>query len=180
MTMVTLQQRRLAGPAYIGAFGLVVFPIFDQLMQLVSTAKLHDARWRFGAAGLVSNLMVLPVLGLVIMFVVACVFEHRIFQRIMSVLCLLGAFGLVAATGVFALDAIQVRALMPPQAMSSWAVATATAIVKLGTAMLAIAWLGVAGVRNSSVNRAQRQAPRIAGSDLVLGGSRQSHFERTP
>lgn len=171
--MVTAQQqRRLAAPSYIAAVSLMVFPIFDQLMQLVSTAKLHDARWRFGAAGLLSNLLVLPVVGLTLVFIIATAFEHRVFQRILSVLCAIAAFGLVAATGVFMLDAIQVRSLMRPEAISSWAVATGTAVAKLGVAILAIALFAVAGFRNS---KAPKQAQRGSGADLLVGSAKPRH-----
>ena len=98
--------------------------------------------------------------------------EHRVFQRILSVLCAIAAFGLVAATGVFMLDAIQVRSLMRPEAMSSWAVATGTAVAKLGVAILAIALFAVAGFRNS---KAPKQAQRGSGADLLVGSAKPRH-----
>ena len=161
--------RQFAAPCYVAATSLIVFPVFDQLMQLVSTVKLHDARWRFGAAGLMSNLLVLPVVGLVMLFVTAAVCEHRVFQRILSVLCALSAVGLIAVAGLLALDAIQVRSLMRPEVMSSWAVATLTALLKLGVATLTLSWLAIAGFRGS---KAAPQATRRSAAELVVAGDR--------
>lgn len=166
--MATAQQRRLAGPSYIAAGSLIIFPIFDQLMQLVSTAKIHDPRWRFGAAGLLSNLLVLPVVGLMLMFIVATALEHRVFQRIVAVVSGLAALITLVATGLFLLDAVQVRSLMNPQMMSSWAVASGTAVIKLIVAVIATTWFAVAGLRNS---KASKSTQRAAGSSgLVMGG----------
>lgn len=167
--MVTPQQRRLAGPSYIAAASLIIFPIFDQLMQLVSTSKLHDARWRYGAAGLLSNLFVLPVVGLMIVFMVSTALEHRLFQRIMAALCALGVLGLVVAMGLFMLDSVQVRSLMRPEAMTSWAVATSTAVVKFCVAIAAIAWFALVGFRNS---KASKSPQRSTAAGLVMGGSK--------
>jgi hypothetical protein len=168
--MITPQQlRRLAAPSYIAAASLILFPVFDQLMQLVSTAKIHDARWRFGAAGLLSNMLILPVVGLMIVLVLAAALEHRAFQRVMAVLCAIGAVGLVLATGLFMLDAIQVRGLMRPEAASSWGVATGTAVIKLIVAGLALVGFAIASFHNS---KTAKPVPRASSPSFVVGSSK--------
>jgi hypothetical protein len=168
--MITPQQlRRLAVPAYIVAASLIIFPIFDQMMQLVSTAKVHDARWRFGAAGLMSNMLILPIAGLMIALILAAAVEHRAFQRVMAVVCALGAFGLVLATGLFMLDAIQVRGLMRPEAASSWSVATGTAVLKLSVAILALIGFAIAGFHNS---KPTKPVARATSPSFVVGSSK--------
>jgi uncharacterized membrane protein len=107
----------------------------------------------------------LPVVGLLIAFVVATALEHRVFQRVMAALCAIGAFGLVAAMGLFMLDAIQVRSLMRPEALSSWGVATLTAVVKFVIAIVAIGWFALAGFRNTKPSK------RATSPGLVVGGS---------
>jgi hypothetical protein len=168
--MITQQQlRRLAAPSYIAAASLIFFPIFDQLMQLVSTAKIQDARWRFGAVGLLSNMLILPIVGLVIVLVLAAALDHRAFQRVMAVLCAIGAFGLVLATGLFMLDAIQVRGLMRPEAASSWGVATGTAVIKLIVAVLALIGFAIASFRNS---KTVKPVARASSPSFVVGSSK--------
>lgn len=167
--MVTAQQRRLAVPSYIAAGSLIVFPIFDQAMQLVSTAKIHDARWRFGASGLLSNLLVLPVAGLMIVFLIATALEHRVFQRVLAALSGLAASVILLGTGLFVLDAVQVRSLMTPAMTISWAVASSTAVIKLIIATIALTWFALAGVRNT---KGSKSAQRVGSSrGLVIGGS---------
>jgi len=167
--MITQQElRRFAAPSYIAAASLILFPIFDQLMQLVPTAKLHDARWRFGAVGLMSNLFVLTIAGLLIAFLMSAALEHRVFQRVMAVLCAAAALALIMATGLFALDAIQVRSLMRPEAWSSWGVATLTAVGKFAVAIVALAWFAVAGFRSSKPSKPVSHA---RGPGLVMGAT---------
>lgn len=165
----------MALPSYLAAFALIVFPIFDQLMQLVATTKLDDARWRFGAAGLLSNLFVLPVVGVMIVLVIAHTFGHRRFKRLMAVLCLLAAASLVVATGFFVLDAVQVRSLMRPEAQSSWLVATSTAVFKLLVTIVCLSGFGYASWRSSS---ASRSTVRRTNSTQLVG--RVSSSEDAP
>src|SRR5581483_11998520 len=93
--------RRLALPSYVAAFSLMVFPVFDQAMQLVPTLKLHDARWRYGALGLLSNMLLLPVVSVMIVLLMANAFDHRKLQRFMSILCGVATIGIVVLIGVF-------------------------------------------------------------------------------
>jgi hypothetical protein len=137
-------------------------------MQLVSTAKIHDARWRFGAAGLLSNLLVLPVVGLMIVCILATALDHRVFLRIVAVLSGLAALVILVVTGLFLLDAVQVRSMMNPKMMSSWAVASGTAVLKLIVAIIAMTWFAVAGLRNSKASKSPQRTG--APNALVMGG----------
>lgn len=139
--------RRFAAPSYIATFSLMLFPLFDQVMQLVPTAKFHDPRWRFGAMGLLSNIFVLPVFSLMVVLLLASFYDDRVLQRVVSLLALVTSVVLLVLTGLFALDSIQVRGQMRPQAMSSWAVATSTALVKLVATVVATGWFGFKGIR---------------------------------
>ena len=145
--MLKPDVRRFALPSYIATFSLILFPLLDQLMQLVPTAKLQDPRWRFGALGLLSNVFVLPVFGLMIVLLLTSLYEDRTFERVVSVLALATSLVLIVLTGLFALDAIQVRGMMRPQALSSWAVATSTALVKLIATMVTTGWFGFKGLQ---------------------------------
>jgi len=157
--------RRFAVPSYIATFSLMLFPLLDQLMQLVPTAKLHDPRWRFGAVGLLSNIFVLPVFSLMVVLFLTSFYEDRVFERIVSLLAVVAAVVLLVLTGLFALDSIQVRAQMRPQAMSSWAVATSTAILKLVVAVVVTGWFGLRGIRSAGrspvATESRVRAPRV-------------------
>jgi hypothetical protein len=145
--MSIVQQRHLAMPSYVVAASFVFIPIFDEVMRLLPTANIHDPRWRFGGIGLLSNMLVLPIAGLMIAFVIAAVFEHGVVQRVLATFSLLAAVVIVVLLLLFVLDALQVRSMMKPEAFASWTVATVTAVGKFLVATVALAGFAVAGFR---------------------------------
>lgn len=167
--MLKPAQRRFAVPSYIATFSLMLFPLVDQVMQLVPTAKLHDPRWRFGATGLLSNIFVLPVFSLMVILFLTSFYEDRVLQRIVSLLALIASLVLLVLTGLFVLDSIQSRGMMRPQAMSSWAVATSTAVVKLVVAVVAMGWFGFRGIRGLGKPPAAAES-RVQTSQVLIGG----------
>lgn len=164
--MSIVQQRQLAIPSYIVAASFVVLPIFDEVMRLLPTANMHDPRWRFGGIGLLSNMLVLPIAGLMIAFAVAAVFEHGVFQRVLATFSLLAALVIVVLMLMFALDAVQVRSMMKPEAFASWSVATVTAIGKFLIAAVALAGFAIAGFR---APQAPKPVQGLGPSALVVG-----------
>jgi hypothetical protein len=75
---------------------------------------------------------------------------------------------ILVITGLFVLDAVQVRSLMPPAMTSSWAVASGTAVIKQIVAIIAMAWFAVAGLRNTKAPKSPQRAG--ASNALVMGG----------
>src|SRR3954469_18586738 len=69
-----LQNRRIVWPAYLIAFSLTVIPPIDAVMQTMPI-RFGELRWRWGVFGLLSNAMMIPMIGLLIAFVVASAFE---------------------------------------------------------------------------------------------------------
>lgn len=163
-------SRQFAFPSYLATFSLLLFPLLDQVMQLVPTAKLHDPRWRFGAIGLLSNILVLPVFSLMVILFLASFYDDSLLRRVVSALALVASVGLLLSTGLFMLDSIQVRGLMRPEAMNSWAVATSTALVKLIVAIVATAWFGLKGVRGMEKQPGPPEA-RVQAPQVLVGGA---------
>jgi len=60
---IMLQNRRIVWPSYLVAFSLLVIPPIDALMQTMP-AHPSEPRWRWGAFGLLSNAMMIPMIGL--------------------------------------------------------------------------------------------------------------------
>ncbi|HTE46504.1 MAG TPA: hypothetical protein VK636_14720, partial [Gemmatimonadaceae bacterium] len=123
------QHRQIATPTYLVALTFMLIPPFDALMQLLPL-RIHDPRWRFGFFGLMGNALMLPMIGLLIAFMASAFFEHKRFQRVLGMLSLIGAIGIVVVIGVFALDAVQVRPDVKPAAQLAFKVATFTAAFK--------------------------------------------------
>jgi hypothetical protein len=167
-------QRQLAAPAYLVAFALIVIPPLDALMQVIPF-RLHDPRWRFGAFGLLSNAMMIPVTGLLIAFVVSTLFEHRVLQRTLGMLSLAVATATVGVLIVFGLDALQVRQQVPPAAQLAFRVASTTAVTKSILGILTLGAFGLASFKapkSPRRDRAQRGGIMIGSSGTAAPGLR--------
>lgn len=140
------QDRQLALPSYLVAFSLAVLPPLDQLLQTFPF-RIGDARWRFGAFGLLSSSLLLATVGFLLALVATSVFEHRRFRRIIGAAALTVVLGLAAGGIVFALDALQVRSLVSAQAVRAFTVACIGATIKTLLAMLSFAVLGISAFR---------------------------------
>lgn len=173
--MALAQQRKLATPAYIVAVAFMVLPVFDQMMQLAPTLALHNARWRYGALGMMSNMLLLPLLGMTLAFALSAVFEHRRWQRVLSIVAVVGAVFVVVAMGVFALDAIEVRSLMRKEMLSSWSVATLTAVGKYILAAVTLVAFARAGLAETASSKTPASRPDAG---LILGRPTKPASER--
>lgn len=156
------QHRHLAVPTYLVAFSLFVIPPFDSMMT-VFPFRLGEARWRFGAFGLLSNSLMLALVGLLIALFATAVFEHPRFRRVLGVLSGLLVLIVASAWIMFALDALQVRSAINPAAGLAFKVASATAATKALIALVTLIALTVASFRGP---RAPAKSPR---SGLIIG-----------
>ena len=154
-----LQSRQLALPSYLVAFSLAVLPLLDQLLQIFPF-RIGDPRWRFGAFGLLSNSLLLATVGVLVALVVASVFEHRLFQRVLAIATLIVVLALAAGCVVFALDVLQVRGEVNAQAARAFNVATIGASVKSLFAMLSLTGLCITAFRGSK--RVPKPARKVA------------------
>jgi hypothetical protein len=145
--------RPLVLPAYLVGFALALIPPLDAVMQVLPL-RLGDPRWRFGTFGLLSNAMMIPLTGLLIIFVASTVFEHRRFQRILGILAFTLALGMLAGLGLFALDALQIRNDVSQKAALAFKVATGTAGLKATFGMFTLAMFGIAAFRGPKPSRA--------------------------
>jgi hypothetical protein len=169
--LAMLQNRRLIWPSYLVAFTFAVIPPIDALMQTMPI-RFGDTRWRWGAFGLLSNAMMMPMIGLLIAFLVATVFEHRVFQRILGALSTALAVGALAGLGMFALDTLQLHKDVKPAMALAFNVACATAGTKALVGILTLvgfAWATFTGPKPKT------QAAR---NGMMIGGTR--HSKPTP
>jgi hypothetical protein len=100
--------RPFAAAAYVVAALLILAPPLDIWFSMPVT-DVSEARWRFGAVGLVTGAMLLPVAGFLLAMVTAVLCGHR--RMFGAVMALGGAavIALVLALGLFVLDAMEVR-----------------------------------------------------------------------
>lgn len=124
-------NRAVIAAAYAVALMLVLIPLSEMLLR-VWPLRLGEASWRFGAVGLFSNALMTPLLGLTFAGMLAFIYGHRRTIRTISVVLGVSGLILVLASGMFILDALQMRASVVPEAKLAFDVASAQALLKLG------------------------------------------------
>ena len=137
------QLRRLSLPAYFVCLALLLLPLADVLTTLFPW-QFGDARWRFGAVGLVSNALLLPMAGLLIALAAARVAEHGRMRVAIGVVSAAAATLCLVALVLFGLDALQTRAAVRPEMRTSFNVASITAALKTLVAGVTFSFLALA------------------------------------
>jgi hypothetical protein len=146
------ESRQIAVPAYLVSLALILIPLAD-VMTTLFPWRVMDARWRFGAVGLISNALLLPMAGLLIAYVAATILNHATTRRVLGILGLLGALVGVVALGMFALDSLQTRASVAPAMRTSFMVATLAASIKTIVATITFVAIGIVALRGRKSDR---------------------------
>jgi hypothetical protein len=162
-----LQSRQLAWPAYLVAVAMVLVPLVDAWTTLFPW-NFGDARWRFGAVGLVSNALMIPLAGMLIAFVVAWAREQRMMLKVLGVIGFVGALVCLLALVSFSLDALQTRAQVRPEMRLSFNVASITAALKTLLSGATFLAFGLSGWRAGKVTEASRKSSGAAGGLYTL------------
>lgn len=141
---------------YLVAALLVVTPLMDVLTNVWPLA-FGDLRWRYGAVGLLSGFLLTSLLGMALAVMTAVALRHRRVLSVLFVLNVAAAVVLLAATGLFGLDVLQVRVTVPMENRGLFDVGAVKALFKHGTLMVSFAALGV-GARSSMSQRPSGRA----------------------
>lgn len=156
--------RRIALPAYVVALALLLIPIGDVAVA-VFPWRMMEPRWRFGATGVVSNALLLPLAGLLIGFVVSVIAEHRLIRKLTGVTGLLAAMVCVLLLVVFGLDAVQTRAAVRPEMRAGFATAAIGAAFKICMATVVFGAVAYAALARQQVRlSAPGEIPLFSGT----------------
>lgn len=167
-------NRPLQTAGYLVALLLILVPLFDAGAS-VWPPHLGDERWRFGAIGALSNLTLIPVLGLFVALAIATMADSRRTRRFIGWLCAILAVVIAVLAALFVLDYFQTRTIVRPQFQHQMAIATTTAVAKHVVTVLALALLSRAGLSGPrAVVRAKRPAAEPARSPLITVGGTTS------
>ena len=159
--------------AYLLAALLVIVPLFDGTAQLLPI-RAGDERWRFGAVGSLSNLLLLPLLGLLLAIAVAAFTDAQRTKRVLGAICGILAGCLALLSIGFILDYYQVRLAVTPRLQHATSVATATALLKNVVTIVMLLLLNraaYAGPKATSPRKGSRLKDSSPASLLPLGGS---------
>lgn len=148
--------RRLATPAYLVCLALFLLPLVD-VMTTLFPWQFAEARWRFGAVGLVSNALVLPMAALLIALAAATIAEQPRMRVAVGIVGAVATALCVLALVLFGLDAVQTRAQVRTEMRTSFHVASITAAVKTLFAAVTFGFLSVAALKGR--RNAEEAAP---------------------
>src|SRR4029077_9688329 len=99
------QPRQFATPAYLVAFTLMLIPISEVIIQVIPF-RLQDPKWRFGFFGMLTNAFMVPIVGLLIAFTIAALFDQGRVLRVLGIVSIVLSVVFVGLFVVFALDAL--------------------------------------------------------------------------
>ena len=155
----------LSAPLYAFALLLVAVPLLD-FLQSIGALRPTNVQWRFATVGLLSGVLLTPMLGLTVAMVVAAIRQHTVLQRILAVLSLVAATTLSLLLISFVLDALQVSRVVPEQGRTAFRAASVKAVLKQLSATAVLLFLGLRGWRISSWRSRRRdgqaQIPLVA------------------
>jgi hypothetical protein len=170
---VPAHLHRLAAPAYIVGFVLILFPLVDSVAELWPPSP-AAIEWRFGALGLASRALMTPLLGLLVVLGASFVADHASMQWAVGVGAWLFAATVAGLAVLFALDATHMRGLVPDDARAALDLSSLVALAKYLIFAGTSALLGRAGLAQSRETRERwkrrgDQARMVFGSGKGMG-----------
>lgn len=161
----------LATPAYIVAAIMLIMPLADAAAA-IGTFSPTAYRWRFGVMGILSANIITPLFAVLLALTVAWLQSHRWVIRILMAGTLMTSVLLVAATVLFVLDGLQLRAEVPDEARRGFMLAAGKALFAQVLLLAGIVSLFIASRRASRGLGSAERTSRDRSGDLVMAGGR--------
>lgn len=155
-------NRPLVVAAYLTVLLLILTPLIETTIAVVPFRP-GAVNWRFGAAGLFSRAVIVPLFGLVLASGLALALGHRRTLRLVSVIVGLASLAVAVASVLFVLDAIQMRSQVPAQAHAGFDRSSLVALGTMWGAALTALLLSIGTWRASS--RTAGRGPGTKGDD---------------
>ena len=156
-------NRHLARAAYVVGFALILIPMFDAGTSILPL-RLGESRWRYGSIGLLSNSLLIPMAGVLIVFAVANAYSHRRTLRVLGGVAALSCLLCVVSIFTFALDALQSQVGLRPEVQTAYIVGSVTAAVKLLVGAVAFGFFALAAFKPVSAD-----SSRPAKGQVLIG-----------
>jgi hypothetical protein len=150
-------MRPLLKGMYPVALAIMLIPIFEMSVGIgVWPPRLWDLNWRFGSIGMLLKSLVVPLFGLGIASTIAAFLEQRRVLRMFACIGIALSALIVVAVGIFALDYLQLRNVVPVQIKSAMD-KTAFTAVTIGILLVPVAMgIGIGGWKSSRLKASER------------------------
>ena len=158
---------RLRVPGYLIAALICLQPLID-VTASVWPPHLGVVGWRFGYFAGLSGAMLLPLLGLFLIYSLAVQIGDRGVAVAVAAVGVLAALCCIAATGLFALDALQMRVQVRSDQVARFNVTAGWAAAKLAVAGLASLVVGVSAFRAARGIRFDERTQRPNAAPLIV------------
>ncbi len=160
---------------YLGAILLIGIPFIQAGSQLWPL-QLGNIQWRFGSANALSSVLLLPFLGLSMLFLLSRALESTTLSRVVGGVSSLLAIGLLGSLVIFFSDASELRAIVNSQMLATFKtttlrVGTVTALFLIAFAVLAQAGFSSPARKAAPGRKAEKKSekPTDEGVGLIVG-----------
>lgn len=154
---------RYSSALYFVAALMLLMPPLDVILSLPRYAP-GNADWRWGAIGVVSGAMLLPIMGVLLASMTAVASRHRWMNRLVIAGAVLMALVLFLAAGLFVLDGIQLRPRAAPEVLGRYDLAVVKTVIMQLTQVVALLLVARSGWR---AGRSLQATAESAQSELV-------------
>jgi hypothetical protein len=161
------KSRPLIASGYFIAAFVIVTASSDLLMRLLPL-RAGETSWRMGAVGLASGTAPTLLTGLFIAVVTALVLGHRWVMRSFAVASVVAAVAILVVVPFFALDILEMRALVRPEGKTAYDMTVVRAVLALVFTAAALVWMGVAGWKSTAARHRERKGGEAAGTGLLV------------
>jgi len=149
---------------------MFLIPLIDIAVS-AAPYRIHDPSWRVALVGTAVGTSATILFALLITFLVGVFAEDRVTGWLVAMISALMVVLCVGAAGSFVLDALQLRAQVPPGRVEAYNVATAWGFAKIVFAGLGAAIISINAFRNArSLQRALSRRGTKSPS-VVLGSA---------
>lgn len=148
---------------------MIVLPLMELYIR-ASPFRIHSPAWRLSLVGNISGAISAPILGLFIMFAIAVAAEDKGVTYLVSSLSGLAAVSCLGVTGLFALDALQMRNQVQASLAESYGLTSSWIAAKLIFSVVVLVALSISALR--AAQGAKRSTSQASGkpSSVLVGG----------
>lgn len=163
-------NRQLTVVAYLVAALMLIIPVLEVVLS-VWPLRVGETSWRFGTVGLLSQALLTPLLGALVLVLLAVTLGHRRTLATVSVVAALLALALLVVIPIFGLDAIQMRTRVRTDAHRAFDLSSVLATIKLTAAFVVSLLLAIGSWKMRKA--VMRRAPS-AGAEAPLLAARKT------